>query len=93
MKPDLDAAGAAALEEAAYTAYFANLPPQQFWDAWNTDTSLQTRIDGVQTAQQPNGLSATSDTLSKGVEIELVAQPTPNWRIDAGSSLLQWAWP
>ncbi len=72
---------ASAFEEAAYNAYFANLPPQKFWDAWNTDTSLQTRIDGLQTAQQPNGLSATSDTISTGLEIEIVAQPTPNWRI------------
>ena len=72
---------ASAFEQAAYTDYFAKLPPQQFWDAWNVDTALQTRIDGLQTAQQPNGLAATSDTVSKGTEFEFVAQPTPNWRI------------
>lgn len=80
-QPNLDDAQATALEEAAYNDYFANLPPQQFWDAWNVDTALQTRIDGLQTAQQPNGLAATSDTVSEGMEIEFVAQPTDNWRI------------
>ena len=81
-KPDLNTPElAAAFEQAATDAYLANLPPQQFWDAWNVDTSEQARIDGIQTAQQPNGLSATSDTLSEGIEFEIVAQPTPNWRI------------
>ncbi|HEU5077994.1 MAG TPA: TonB-dependent receptor plug domain-containing protein [Opitutaceae bacterium] len=33
------------------------------------------------TATRPSGLTVTSDTQSKGYEFELVANPTPNWRL------------
>jgi len=69
---------AAALEAAAVAGWFANQPQQKFLDAWNFV------FDGENTQQRaPSGFTATEDTVSKGVEIEFTANPTPNWRITA----------
>ena len=72
---------AAALEEAAVAAWFANQPPQKFLDAWNF------QFNGENTSQQaPAGFTATEDLVSKGMEVEFVANPTKNWRISANVS-------
>jgi len=69
---------AAALEQEAVAAWYANQPTQKFLDAWNF------QIDGENTQQRaPSGFTATEDTVSKGVEIEFTANPTSNWRITA----------
>ena len=41
------------------------------------------------TATQPQGLNVTSDTVSKGYEFELTANPTPNWRVSFNASETQ----
>ena len=72
---------AAALEEAAVAAWFANQPEQKFLDAWSFV------LNGENTTQSaPAGFTATEDTVSEGVEIEFTANPTSNWRITANIS-------
>jgi outer membrane receptor for ferric coprogen and ferric-rhodotorulic acid len=95
-------AQAHAVEVAADAAWFANLPPQKFFDAWHIDTSSAAWSNRLQTYVQPQGLTATGDTVSKGTEYELTAQITRNWdlafnashdsatRINLGGSLADW---
>lgn len=67
---------AAALEQAAIAGWYANPPSQKFLDAWSF------QFDGENTSQQPPaGFTATEDTISEGLEVEFVANPTSNWRI------------
>ncbi len=42
---------------------------------------LSTFYNRLETAKSPSGVTATSDTVSKGMEIEIHAQPTDNWTI------------
>ncbi|MEX0322763.1 MAG: TonB-dependent receptor plug domain-containing protein [Puniceicoccaceae bacterium] len=73
---------AAAAEAAEVGAYLANLPPQEFFDLWNINTDPQSLnqqgLTYTWTAVTPNGLAATNDTVSKGIEIELAARPIDN---------------
>ncbi|HYD83582.1 MAG TPA: hypothetical protein VEA63_06005, partial [Opitutus sp.] len=48
--------------------------------SWGTD-SLETPI-----VSSPTGFTATEDSLSEGYEVELIANPTPNWRIAVNAS-------
>ena len=73
---------AAAAEASEVGAYLANLPPQSFFDLWNINTDPDSLNQQGQTyiwtAVTPNGLAATNDTVSKGIEIELFARPIDN---------------
>lgn len=63
---------------------FDNQLSREFYDAWNIgdpEVDIQPFLDRRQTVQTPQGLTATSDLLSEGIEIEIVAQPTENWNI------------
>ncbi|WED64395.1 TonB-dependent receptor plug domain-containing protein [Synoicihabitans lomoniglobus] len=73
---------AAAQEAAAIAAWRANPPSQEFLDAWSIDTSLF-RSQGAST---PPGFTALEDTVSEGYEIELVANPTNQWRVSLNAS-------
>lgn len=75
----------AALEAAAIEAWFAN-PPTKIIEAWGGDLSTETLYTSANTARPPQGMTATADTLSKGMEIELLANPTDNLRISINAS-------
>lgn len=91
-----------AVEVAADTAWFANAVPQKFLTAWHIDTSQAAWSNRLQTYVQPQGLTATGDTVSKGTEYELSARITKNWdltfnashdsatRINLGGTLADW---
>lgn len=77
---------AAAMEKAATDAWFANLPPENFQQAWNLQFDPTTGSQGLQTFQNPNGLAATQDSVSEGYEIEFIASPTDNLRFSMNAS-------
>lgn len=93
---------AQAVEIAADNAWFANLPSQKFFDAWHIDQSSAAWSNRLQTYVQPQGLTATGDTMSKGTEYELTAKLTKSWdltlnashdsatRTNVGGSLADW---
>ena len=67
---------------AAWRAWQAKVDPR-FYAAWGINLNApfdQSNPRGL-TASRPNGFSLTEDSTSKGYEIELAAQPTPNWRV------------
>jgi len=77
-----------ALQNAAIDAILdpKNLPPPAFDQAWGINNRNQ--IDpsrgwagGGVNWGQPSTLAVTGDTISKGTEYELTAQPTPGWNI------------
>ena len=73
----------------AFFQYFDSLP-QEFIDAWNINTSdAQWMIPGWPAGvgyRAPVGMTATADNESEGVEVEFIANPTPNWRISLNVS-------
>ena len=73
----------------AFFQYFDSLP-QDFIDAWNINTSdAQWMIPGWPAGvgyQSPVGMTATADNESEGVEVEFIANPTPNWRVSLNVS-------
>ncbi len=75
-----------AIKDAATTAWFANLPSQQFYQAWHIDLSDNAWQNRLQTYVQPQGLTATGDTSSKGQEYELTTQLTKNWSLTVNAS-------
>lgn len=75
----------AALEAAAVEAWFAN-PPTEIIQAWGGNISDQSLYDNVQTTNPPNGMTATADTVSEGLEIEFTANPTNNLRLTFNAS-------
>lgn len=100
--PGQTSAQAQAIEDKATAAWFANLPSDQFYNAWHIDRSDATWQNRLQTYVQPQGLTATGDTMSKGEEYELTAQITKDWsltlnashdtarRVNVGGSLADW---
>lgn len=67
-----------AIQEAAINAWLADPVPQAFQDAW----ALGDYENGeAVTNFGPSGLEVTADTLSKGTEIELIANPMDNLTI------------
>jgi len=72
---ETDAAMAASIE-----AWFAN-PPTDIIAAWGGDLSDESLRVNHQTTNPPNGMTATGDTVSKGLEIELIANPTDSLRL------------
>ncbi len=70
----------AALQTAAVEAWFAN-PPTAIIEAWGGDLSDESLRSNHQTTNPPAGMTATGDTISKGLEIELIANPLENLRL------------
>jgi outer membrane receptor protein involved in Fe transport len=48
---------------------------------WGTD-----RLDDYPRVAKPSGVAATEDSISKGYEVEFIANPTRNWRIALNGS-------
>lgn len=70
---------------------FQNSVDPRFWKAWGFNSlayiqSNQTGNPYVVANAIPNGFTITEDGVSKGYEIELNANPTPNWRISFNAS-------
>lgn len=71
---------AQAAGDAIVNAYMANAPSAAWFKLWGIDTAAADR--GEFTAgSAPTGFTVTGDTVSKGWEYELTAQPTRNWNI------------
>ncbi len=90
--PGQTQAEATAEQNQAVSAFLANLQPDSFWTTWQitggtsaASTAANTWQTSMQ-AQQPSNLAITSDTLSRGVEFELTAQPTKNWNLTINAS-------
>lgn len=70
---------------------FENAVDPRFWKAWGFGSlayiqSNQTGNPYVVANSIPNGFTITEDGVSKGYEIELDANPIPNWRITFNAS-------
>lgn len=75
----------AAAQAASVAAWFAN-PPTAILEAWGTDLSEESLRNNAQTADVPQGMTATADTVSEGMELELMANPTDSLRISLNVS-------
>lgn len=71
---------------AGWDALIKSLPPE-FLTAWRIDTN-QTNVSQLKaiTYSQPNGLTVTEDNVSKGLELELYAQPIHGLRLTVNAS-------
>lgn len=69
------------------TRIFQRSVDPRFWKAWRIDTfgNFGPSTHEV-TYSVPTGFAITEDNVSKGWEIELAAQPMPNWRIMLNAS-------
>jgi outer membrane receptor for ferric coprogen and ferric-rhodotorulic acid len=91
LAPGETLAQAQAREQAAIAGWRAwqdQLKATPFYTAWQLDLTTpfrQGNPSGLNTTQ-PNGLSFTEDSVSKGYEFELQGQITQNWRITANAS-------
>ena len=70
---------------------FENAVDPRFWKAWGFTSlafiqSNQTGNPYTNVNSIPNGFTITEDGVSKGYEIELNANPIPNWRITFNAS-------
>ncbi|HVU24644.1 MAG TPA: TonB-dependent receptor plug domain-containing protein [Opitutus sp.] len=88
QSPELAARQAAAL---AGVRSFENAVDPRFWKAWGFGSaefiqSNQTGNPYVNVNSIPNGFTITEDGVSKGYEIELNANPIPNWRVAFNAS-------
>lgn len=86
--PGQSIADALAQQNAAINAILdpKNLPPPAFDAAWGINNRNQINpalgwAGGGVNWGQPSTLAVTGDTISKGTEYELTAQPTPGWNI------------
>ena len=70
----------AAAQAASLEAWFAN-PPTAIIEAWGGDLSDASLRVNHQTTNPPSGMTATADTVSEGLELELMANPTDSLRI------------
>lgn len=75
-----------AIQNAAVAAWLANDTDSVFADAWRIDRSDNAWQNRAGSYVAPNGLTATTDTVSKGVEYEFVAQITNDWSITMNAS-------
>lgn len=68
----------------AVAEYIISATPQQFKDLWDLNVLRNSsgKITGY-TSAQPSGITDTQDIAAKGTEIELVFNPTRNWRLMA----------
>lgn len=83
QSPELAARQAAAI---AGVRAFQNAVDPRFWPAWGFTSrefiqSNQTGNPYTNVNSIPNGFALTEDGVSKGYEVELTAQPLPNWRL------------
>jgi hypothetical protein len=78
--PGMAAEQAKADAGAAYviSAYDSNPIYRKFVDGWGLKPYF---TNEYASNNMPAGLSATTDTISKGMEFELNAKPTPNWDV------------
>ncbi len=88
QSPALAARQAAALKG---VRTFENAVDPRFWKAWGFNSlayiqSNQTGNPYVVANSIPNGFTITEDGVSKGYEIELNANPIPNWRLTFNAS-------
>ncbi len=67
---------------AAWRAWQASVDPR-FYAAWGINLHDNTKSVS---ANVPNGFTVTEDSVSKGYELELNANPTKNWRISMNAS-------
>ena len=67
---------------AAWDAIQAKLMPTGFFDAWGFDPNQVYAY----VSTPPQGYTVTADTVSKGYEFELTANPLPSWRIAFNAS-------
>lgn len=69
------------------TRIFQRAVDPRFWKAWRIDTfgDFGPSTHEV-TYSVPTGFAITEDNVSKGWEIELAAQPKPNWRVMLNAS-------
>lgn len=71
-----------AAQVASVDAWLANPPPEALKEAWGlTGWDAGSGLWGV-----AQGVVVSGDTVSKGVEIELTANPVPGWQISANAS-------
>ncbi len=69
------------------TRIFQRAVDPRFWKAWRIDTFGDFGPSTHEVSYSvPTGFAITEDNVSKGWEIELAAQPTPNWRIMVNAS-------
>jgi outer membrane receptor protein involved in Fe transport len=67
-------------------AFQRSIDPR-FWQAWRIDTFGDFGPSTAEvTYSTPTGFAITEDNISKGWEIELSAQPLPNWRVTFNAS-------
>ena len=91
-EPFPDGDGQSYTEEEVLGAFFDyfNSIPQEFLDAWNINTSdAQWMIPGWPAGvgyRPPVGMTGTADNKSEGLEVEFIANPTPNWRVSLNVS-------
>ncbi len=89
----VQSAALAARQKAAIAGVraFENAVDPRFWKAWGFNSlayiqSNQTGNPYVVANSIPNGFTITEDGVSKGYEVELNANPIPNWRITFNAS-------
>jgi outer membrane receptor protein involved in Fe transport len=64
-------------------AFMNGLPPDSFYTTWGIDRS---QWSGWMNWTTPPGMTITGDTMSKGVEYEISAQPASNWSLAINAS-------
>ncbi len=82
---DEQIAYAQAAGDAICNAYMATRPSDAWFKLWGIDTAAAD-AGGFIAGTQPAGMTITGDTVSKGTEFELTAQPIPNWNITINAS-------
>ncbi|HKB92462.1 MAG TPA: TonB-dependent receptor plug domain-containing protein, partial [Opitutaceae bacterium] len=76
-----------AAEQAAINAFLASPPPQQFYDTWKINNQTWDANSGNWiNINQPGNLVVNGDTLSKGIEFEVTANPLKGWDITMNAS-------
>lgn len=76
--PDREAASIAAWRQWQQSAV-----AKKMYAAWKLDPTTRT---GMVSNTMPSGFALTEDSLSKGYELEVNAQPTRNWRVTLNAS-------
>ena len=66
----------------AFNTWIASVDPR-FFEAWGYDPA---DLNKQPVSNTPLGFAVTEDSVSKGYEIEIAAQPTRNWRIAINAS-------
>jgi len=79
---------AQAVGDAISQAYMDTRPSNDWYKLWNLDLASADAGNFIG-GNEPSGFTITGDTLSKGTEIELTAQPTKNWNIAINAAKTQ----